>query len=186
MDEKKSLRMKTIARLNALSNDVYLTQSANIAEQLFKQDYWKEAHVIGITLSRKKEVSTEAIIKNAWNSNKRVAVPRVNVETHEMDFYFITSYDEVEETFFQLREPKVEECPFVSPDQIDTLIVPGLAFDLKGSRLGFGGGYYDRYLPSFKGTTVALAFDCQIVPSIPTEKHDIPIEHLITPQGALR
>ena len=71
----------------------------------------------------------------------------------------------------------------VEPNDIDLLIVPGIAFDSEGFRMGFGGGYYDRFLQSFKGNTVSLAFQEQIVSNLPKEDHDIPVEKIITDEG---
>ncbi|WP_100406807.1 5-formyltetrahydrofolate cyclo-ligase [Bacillus solitudinis] len=186
MIEKKTLRKQVLQQLDKLSNNQHKDLSANIADHLFRNIYWKEAGTIGITISRRREVCTTYIIEAAWALNKQIAVPRINKEKNVMCFYILKDYDDLEETFFELKEPKIENCQLLTPDEIDVMVVPGVAFDVHGYRLGFGGGYYDRYLVDFKGETVALAFDCQIVNKVPTEKHDVPVGHLITPEGIVR
>jgi len=86
---------------------------------------------------------------------------------------------------FGIMEPDVSKCEEVLPQEIDLACVPGLSFDLYGNRLGRGQGYYDRFLsqPEFKGKTVGLQFESQLIKKIPTECHDYPVQYLLTEKG---
>ena len=97
-----------------------------------------------------------------------------------MDFRKLERFDQLESVYSGLLEPIESKTNLVEPSDIDLLIVPGIAFDSEGFRMGFGGGYYDRFLQSFKGNTVSLAFREQIVSNLPKEDHDIPVEKIIT------
>lgn len=97
-----------------------------------------------------------------------------------MFFYAIENFGQLENVYMNLREPIVEETQLVVAEQIDIMIVPGVVFDKKGFRIGFGGGYYDRYLERYNGVTISLAFDTQIVNSVPIEPHDLPVDIIIT------
>ncbi|KFZ42926.1 hypothetical protein JS80_06790 [Anoxybacillus sp. KU2-6(11)] len=156
-----------------------------IHDILFQQHLWQTAHVIGITISRKIEVDTICIIERAWQEGKKVAIPKCDAATKQMMFREICSFQQTERSFFDLYEPIVEETKEIQKHEIELLFVPGLAFVRKGYRLGYGGGYYDRYLVDFPNYTLSLAYDCQIVSTLPIEKHDIPVQKIITNKGII-
>jgi len=180
MIEKKQLRQWMKDQLAQLTNMQYEQWSYEISNRLFDQAEWKDAKMIGITISNRPEVDTYQIIRRAWREGKKVAVPKCFPKENIMKFFQLNTFLQLEKVFRDLYEPKLEASLFVSPENIDYLIVPGLAFTKEGYRLGFGGGYYDRYLPHFQGRTVSLAFDIQVVEQIPFEQHDLPVEKIIT------
>lgn len=180
MDSKKNVRTSMKKVLQTMSQTDYLKRSATIAESLYQESEWRQAQTIGITVSIYPEVETKAIIAHAWSQGKRVAVPKCEAQLRQMDFRIITDYSQLECVYSGLSEPRVDQTVYVSPDELDLLIVPGLAFDVRGHRLGFGGGYYDRYLSRYTGNTLSLAFKEQVITHFPTETHDLPIGKIIT------
>jgi 5-formyltetrahydrofolate cyclo-ligase len=177
---KKELRHKIIKQLESLSEQDVRILNHRIQERLFKSDRWSQAKVIGITISRRREIETRHVIEKAWQEGKDVTVPKCFPDDKSMAFYTITDFKQLEEVYFGLKEPKVNGAVAVEPSQIDLLIVPGVCYTKKGYRVGYGGGYYDRYLQHFLGNTLSLLFECQLVKDIPTEKFDIPVELMIT------
>lgn len=116
----------------------------------------------------------------AWEQEKRVAVPKCDPYSHTMDFHTITSFTDLEKVNFPFFEPKVGQTKKAYPHTIDLLIVPGLVFDYEGYRIGYGGGYFDRYLQHFSNAAVSLALACQVIPQIERESFDQKVNKLIT------
>lgn len=181
---KKVLREETIKLLKDISVEKRQEIERNLESILIRQSYWKEAKTIGITLSQSLEWNTRSIIKRAWDEGKQVAVPKCLPKTKEMEFYLINSFDQLELAYFNIMEPLPNKAKKVNNNEIDLLVVPGLIFDKKGYRIGFGGGYYDRFLTSFKNKTVSLLSSYQLKDEIPRMEHDLPVQHLITEMGA--
>ena len=178
-DQKKKVRKKVKTSLEQLTEENRVEFTKKISRQLFDLNEWKKARVIGITISIPPEVPTLHIIEQAWREGKEVAIPKCNPENKTMQFKKITSFDQLESVYSGLLEP-VDSAVKVKPEEIQLLIVPGLAFTKDGYRLGFGGGYYDRFLSGYKRSTVSLAFDCQLIDEVPTELHDIPVDKVVT------
>jgi 5-formyltetrahydrofolate cyclo-ligase len=178
--EKKLQREFMKKKLKELNDMEYIKKSNDIAARLYRNHEWKNSNVIGITISRKREVQTCNIIKKAWELGKEVVVPKCFPEDKRMGFYQIKDFSQVEEVFFGLKEPTPALTKRVEHDEIDLLIVPGVCFSTDGYRIGYGGGYYDRYLENYKGKTVSLLFERQIINSIPIDNFDIPVQQLIT------
>ncbi|MGE7879582.1 5-formyltetrahydrofolate cyclo-ligase [Peribacillus muralis] len=182
---KKKLRQEVKSRLMKLTKQEHEERSNGIADNLFSLEEWKKAKTIGITISIHPEVPTVRIIEQAWREGKGVAVPKCDPDKKTMEFRKISSFNQLETVYHGLLEP-VAETAKVTKDELDALIVPGLAFTKEGFRLGFGGGYYDRFLPGYKGATLALAYEIQLVDELPVEVHDIAVGKLITPSKVLR
>lgn len=185
MEDKKQLRISMKSNLENLSFPLYEDHSYRIAGQLFKDEDWLEAKSIGITISRSPEVDTLQIIRKAWDLGKQVAIPKCNPQTRELVFRTFTRFSELEMVYSGLYEPIVSMTKEVPSDDLDLLIVPGLAFTRKGFRLGFGGGYYDRYLGENKAQTISLAFSQQLVAELPVEPHDLPVSKIITEEEVI-
>lgn len=179
-EEKKKLRTEILQRMNTLSEEQYTTLSEKIADSLYKQREWIEAKTIGITLSMEREVDTYAIIEKAWEEGKAIVVPKCNRETRTMTFRQITSFEQLETVYMNLREPAPSMTEEIVAEEIDLLVVPGVAFTRKGERVGYGGGYYDRYLVNYKGKALSLIFGFQIVAHIPVEPFDKNVQRIIT------
>lgn len=186
MNTKDLIRSQVKEALEALTAEVYTQASQQIADHLIGSPYWREAGVIALTISRELEVDTYGIIRQAWAQGKRVAIPRADFSKKTLTFYEINHFAQLEKRAFGLKEPIPEKCPIVPVNEMDLVVVPGLAFDRFGGRLGYGGGFYDRFLPNVRAKTVALAFPCQLLPAVPTEEHDRKVDYIIEPRGFFR
>lgn len=184
-EEKLRLRKQIIEHMNSLSKERYTTLSEQIAFSLYVQKEWAEAKTIGITLSMENEVNTYPIIEKAWEEGKKVVVPKCNKETRTMSFRQISNFDQLETVYMNLREPIPALTEEVNADEIDLQIVPGVAYTERGERIGYGGGYYDRYLMHYKGKTLSLAYSFQMVDHIPIEPFDKNVEKIITEKGTM-
>ncbi|GAB6553370.1 5-formyltetrahydrofolate cyclo-ligase [Bacillus mobilis] len=184
-EEKLRLRKQIIEHMNSLSEERYTTLSEQIAFSLYAQKEWAEAKTIGITLSMENEVNTYPIIEKAWEEGKNVVVPKCNKGTRTMSFRQISNFDQLETVYMNLREPIPALTEEVGADDIDLQIVPGVVYTGRGERIGYGGGYYDRYLVHYKGKTLSLAYSFQMVEHIPVEPFDKNVEKIITEKGTM-
>ncbi|MBO5451322.1 MAG: 5-formyltetrahydrofolate cyclo-ligase [Lachnospiraceae bacterium] len=187
--DKKILRHKMLNLRNQLSAKECEKRSEQIAEHLLNTDAYQRAEYLLVYMHYQKEVMTNQIITHALNVGKHVFVPRVSGK--DMEFYEIHSFKDCSCGFHGILEPS-KTCgslPEVfcnmlsSPSKQNTLmILPGLAFDATGHRLGYGGGYYDRYLSQtgIECEKMAVAFSFQIIEHVPYEEHDILIDCVIT------
>lgn len=180
MNDKKVLRKQISQQLSKLTKPQYEHLSYKIAQDLYQETAWKESSTIGITISKMPEVDTYQIIRKAWEEKKRIVVPKCFPKDRSMEFRTLTAFNQLESVYYGLFEPIVDATQFVSKKDIDLIIVPGLGFTKQGYRLGFGGGYYDRYLLDYQGSTLSLAFHSQILQTLPIEPHDIPVAKIIT------
>jgi 5-formyltetrahydrofolate cyclo-ligase len=130
---------------------------------------------VGVYLSLPHEISLDPLISALLERGITVAAPRVDTEGGEMSFWQLESLDAVEIGLWQVRQPPDIQCI----DELPLIVVPGLAFDPSGGRLGMGGGWYDRFLCASK-CAVGVAFDCQMVPEVPLEAHDIRMNFVAT------
>ncbi|QQZ10859.1 5-formyltetrahydrofolate cyclo-ligase [Heyndrickxia vini] len=178
--EKKELREHLKKELSLIDRCTYEQNSYLIAKQLFGLQQFNAASTVAITLSRFPEVDTWQIIRKGWEVGKRMVVPKCLPKTKEMVFREITSFKQLESVYFGLFEPIDCQTIEVKKDELDLIIVPGITFTRNGYRIGFGGGYYDRFLSDYQGKTISLAFSAQIKLDIPIEKHDIPVQRIIT------
>ncbi|WP_160848327.1 5-formyltetrahydrofolate cyclo-ligase [Pontibacillus yanchengensis] len=182
---KKELRKKGLDILKSLVGEERNKISTEIEKSLYQTELWKKSNVIGITISQAHEIDTYPVIKNAWEDGKQVAIPKCYPKQNQLVFYQFTSFDDLETVYYGLKEPIMEKTKELHRDEIDLMIVPGLLFDNRGYRIGYGGGYYDRYLVHFPNHTIALATNRQLVEEVPNDVYDIPVQHLITESGVI-
>ena len=167
-------------QLKRMDEETYFHRSRLILQRLLQEPSIIEGKTIAVTISGFPEVETRELIKALWGLKKIVAVPKCEPKTREMYFYAITSFEQLETVYLNITEPKVIETTYTPKEEIDVMIVPGVVFNERGYRVGFGGGYYDRYLSAFSGEKLSIAFDEQIADAIPTEAHDIPVNIILT------
>ncbi|MEH7388121.1 5-formyltetrahydrofolate cyclo-ligase [Bacillus sp. JJ1521] len=180
MKTKQEMRKEMKGTLRSIDKDTLHKWSQEITEQVLSLPEWTNAKTIGITISGEYEVNTKYLIEKAWESKKRVAVPKCHPQSKTMSFHDITSFSQLEVVFYGLQEPIEEQTQVVLHNEIDILFVPGLSFVTTGYRLGHGGGYYDRYLAEYQGKTVSLAFPEQLVEELPVEPFDLPVQKIVT------
>lgn len=175
---KKKLKQQTF--------DTFKQNCSLIYAKLYHKRAWKSAKTIGITLSIHGEVETRPIIERAWKLGKRVAVPKSNPRLRTLAFYVIQSFQQVEKGYAGIMEPDLKQTKKINHDEIDLLFVPGLVFDREGYRIGYGGGYYDRFLRTYRNKTLSLAFDFQIVDRLPRYSYDLPVQCIITEKDDIK
>jgi 5-formyltetrahydrofolate cyclo-ligase len=186
MIKKEVHREKGKQILHNLSLEAREKLSKQIAEHVLLTSWWKQAKMIGITIPQKDELDTTFIIKKAWEQNKGVAVPKCYPKNNnEMIFYEITDWDQLDKGYVGIYEPDPAKCRPVHKKEINIMFVPGVLFGRNGYRIGYGGGYYDRYLKDFQALTVSLAIEKQIVQQVPHEDYDLPVNQIITENGII-
>ena len=179
----KSDIRKTIYKIRKeMTEQEHAEQSYDIFNQIINMDVYKNAACIYAYCDINNEVATSMIIKSALSSGKRVALPKiVSVNgKDEMQFFEITQLDEtqIKKGYFGIPEPVTE----ITPPAPDIVIVPGVAFSKKLQRLGYGGGFYDRFLDDSM-IKIAPAFEFQLYDELPCEDHDILMDYIVTPDG---
>lgn len=177
---KATLRKSMQEKIANLSETERAEISKKIQKRLFESKLWEQADTIGIYLSVGHEWDTRAIVEQAWQAGKKVAIPKTIPAEQELNFYQINDFSDVQPGHFNLDEPVVEKTLLLAKDEIDLLVVPGLVFSKDGYRIGFGGGYYDRFLTDFIHPTISLVWTGQLVDYLPTEWYDIPVQYLCT------
>ncbi len=179
---KKTFRNKQIEIIRRhVGESGYLAEEFKLYAKLRAEDSWKNARIIALTISTGIEIDTKPLISLAWADKKKVVVPKT-FPGRKMEFFEIVPESEYELTSFGLLEPK-DETKFVSGDQIDLIVVPGVAFTLEGQRLGYGGGFYDRYLSGYRGDTIALADSSRLYekPEWGEDEFDIAVQKVLKP-----
>lgn len=175
--DKKSLRTQISARKKELTPLQMEAASQSLAEQLFAHPLYQAASAVYGYLSFNQEVRTAPILRRAQRDGKRVAVPKIT--NGIMRFYWLDDLDAVAPGFYGICEPGPDAEEAEADEAL--VLMPGLAFDRHGYRVGYGGGYYDRYLSRHpEHPTLALCYDFQIVDEVPVDEHDIPVGILLT------
>ena len=176
--DKKALRREIGEKKRALSEAQIEARSRVLADRLFAAEQYRQCKSLYAYLSFNQEVRTSPIIERAWADGKRVAVPKV--VGNEMVFIWIDSFDNLApQGAYNITEP-IEDGP-VADDATALVLMPGLAFDREGRRVGYGGGYYDRFLEKEPDhPLVALCYDFQLVDHLEVEAHDVPVDVVIT------
>ncbi len=174
---KTSLRKKVAAARDGLSPQVRDVASREIEKRLFLLPEFRAARTVMFFASFRSEVDTLPMIRETLKAGKRVILPKVTGK--ELALFEIGDLEtDTVPGAWGIPEP-IERRP-ASVDDVDLMIVPGLAFDGKGNRLGYGAGFYDRILPGCRKATVALAFEVQIVSEVPVTALDIPVQKIVT------
>jgi len=180
---KNKFRSELLKKLKSHKEDERLDKSSKIAKKLFLLKEYVQAKTVLFYLSLDGEVDTVRMIKKSIEQGKRVAVPVIRKETRELVPSLLKDYDaELARGPYGTRHPKEEYIRPIPLEALDLVVVPGLAFDKAGNRLGRGLGYYDRFLCRLPKDipTVGLAFDFQVVSDFPPlEPHDCPVTKVL-------
>lgn len=164
-----------------------------IAKRVLGLDAWRQATLVLAYLSFGSEVETRGLVRAAWDEGRRVAVPRCVAGVRRMEWVEIRSLEGLVPGAFGIEEPPAAwpalgEGEALAPDVLS--LVPGLVFDRAGMRLGYGGGYYDRFLGSFAGTSVGLCPGALLVRSLAekgvADGHDLPVDIVVSERGVCR
>ena len=184
---KRQIRHQMQSALAAIGPQAQEAKSKLACEALVRLEEFTRARTVMIYLDIPHEVHTAEVAQSAWQDGKTVLVPKVDWKQRRMTAAAIRSLEAgVEQTPSGLREPT--DCEPWPAETIDLVVVPALAFDRQGNRLGRGGGYYDRFLacPGMRATRCGLAFAEQLVDELPTSDHDVPMDLIVTDADVLR
>lgn len=175
---KKEIRAEVKKRRREADEETLHEKSLQILERFRQLSAYKDASLLLAYVDAKREVETRLLMRCAWDDGKKVAAPRVDGDGI-MHFYYLRSLKDLEPGAFGIMEPQAD-CRICEPEE-GLLLMPGVAFDEQGHRVGYGGGYYDRYLEKHPHLIhIALAFEFQIFPEVPSEKHDICPDLIVT------
>ena len=182
MKSKDDIRKELLKKRDILTSEEVEAKSRAIFEKLVNNEAYKNAENILIYVSFFTEVKTDEIILDALSLGKNVFCPKVtNRDLGFMKFVRIYDTSELSEGYFGIREPEISESSEIYTSSPNTLvIIPGVAFDKKGNRIGYKGGFYDRFLADHnEAYTIAIAYSFQILDEIIPEIHDIPVNEVI-------
>ncbi len=177
-EEKRLLREKyRLIRARAKSAD----RDLRIYSRFIQNEAYKNADTLFMYYSVKGEADTLKIIDSALSDGKRVALPKCTDKNGNMEFYFIGDREiSLADGVFSLKEPDTSVCSKAAFGENNLCVVPALAFDKTGNRLGYGGGYYDRFLSTFKGQRIGLCYEECLCELLPCESHDLRVDMIIT------
>lgn len=182
LDAKRGLRARILRERDATPAEDRATASASIAALLLAREDFASSKTVLLTLPFGSEWDTRALLRAALAGAKTVALPRVNLATRMLDICAITRIEhDAAPGYRGIPEPGAH-CELLGVASIDWVLVPGVAFDRAGHRIGYGGGYYDRLLPLLRADAhrVAGAFELQLVDHVPAASHDVAVNAVVT------
>lgn len=182
--DKACLRKRMLELRSRMAPDARKKKEEALYEVLFNSSAWKNAPAIAVFVSYKDELNTRPIIERAWLEGKEIVTPKVrNLKNREMDFIKIRSWEDVGEGYKGILEPISDQAATVTPETL--VLLPGLAFDRHGWRLGYGGGFYDAFLGKMekRPPCIGLCFSEQIVEEVPHEQFDASIDKICSEIG---
>ncbi|MBR7149119.1 MAG: 5-formyltetrahydrofolate cyclo-ligase [Firmicutes bacterium] len=188
--DKTALRKQMLQLRSQLKPKYLENSSKRMGGQIAALSAFRDAELVMLYHSFKNEAGTLPLIQYCLNTNKKVALPLV-VKTEdsvlELRAYQIPGLDALKPGSMGIMEPDPLLCEPVDPAMIDLIVVPGIAFDSTGGRIGYGKGCYDRFLPLLLDDVpiIGLAYDFQVLPRVPQEKTDVRMDAIVTEKGIL-
>lgn len=185
--QRAQLRRAVLGRRLALPADRVAELSARVRAHLVSHPVWRASRVVLAYASFRQEVDTFPLLAEALARGKELVLPRVDRASRSLDLLRVKDLEtDLRPGYQGILEPDPARCAPTDPHLIDLVLVPGVVFDRRGFRLGYGGGYYDRLLGSLpRAVRVGLAFSLQVVEEIPVLPHDLPVDILVTEDGIL-
>ena len=179
---KSELRKQVLQEMKAMPQEQKQAMDRALTERFLNHSFYQEAKVIATYLSFPHEFQTQELIEQALRDGKKVLIPKTYPKGR-MEFV-VYDPQRLVKTSFGLLEPPQGNLEVVDASQIDLIHVPGLAFTREGYRIGYGGGYYDRYLENFAGDSMSTIYPCQ-VQEFNSEDHDVPVQEVLIYEGNL-
>lgn len=183
MPDKSELRQYLLKRRDEIPVEVRRIKDKSIHERISSLEQFKNAAVIFFFASFRSEVNTFPLMKKAIDDGKRAVVPKVDRNNRCLVLFEIKEIEELVSGYMGIPEPlTAANARMVEPNSVDAIIIPGAGFDLRGNRIGYSGGYYDRLLAALsqKPPVIAPAYEEQILEEIPAEPHDIKVDIIVT------
>lgn len=182
--EKKELRKKFLQIRNSIDDNARLCMSREITERLIKNDEYINASAVFVYVSVGSEVDTHFLLARILKDGKHLIVPKCNTKERVMELYEITSLNQLDIGAYNIPEPSEAAVHSgtarrVEREAVCLAVVPALAFDRYGMRLGYGGGYYDRFLNGFPGYAVGFAYPQCMADKLPNEEFDCKVNEVI-------
>ena len=182
-ESKDDIRNRVVTAIQTLSAEALAEKTSKIGNRLFEFANFLESNISLLYMPQRFAVDTTRIIQRCFDYRKIVALPAFNTEKHKMQLFKVDEF-EADMTLGprDILEPQPERCKVIPIERIDIAIIPGVALDEKGGRIGSGEGNYDRFIGKLPITTrkVALSLECQIVQQVPMESHDKFMDIIIT------
>ncbi len=183
MMDKITLRGVLLQKRAEFSREERREMDRDIAAGMIGSPFFKNASMLLIYAPLETEINLLPVAHIARKHGIPVAFPRCDKETNTMQFYFLPEGQKLTPGAYGIPEPP-EDAPLCHPDEHALCIVPALSYDISGNRIGYGKGYYDRYLATFPGVTVGATYASMLLKNVPTEAHDLPVNWLFTERGA--
>lgn len=180
-DDKRAFRKAMLLKRDAVPYEIRIEADEARNECIRSWETYQTAELLLFYVSYRSEADTRQLMKEALEAGRDVAVPKV--VGSDMVFYRITEFTQLVEGYKGILEPDTEKCEAVTGDlqKRTILFVPGCAFDKSGGRMGYGGGFYDRFMEQYPDMLkVALAYEEQLVEDVPREAHDKPVDVIVT------
>jgi 5-formyltetrahydrofolate cyclo-ligase len=186
-ERKRELRRRILRMRESLTPEEVRRESQAVCERLVCHPAFDGGETILFYFPFRKEVDVRPAMEEAWSAGKRVVLPKADPETKSLAFYQLKRGEPLVSGSYGIPEPPGEESARIPPDAIDLVVVPGVAFDEQGYRLGYGGGYYDRFFSRHPGPfqRIGVAYPFQVVSTVYPDVHDQRLDGLITPTVTL-
>ncbi len=185
-EQKTAIRQQFRVLARSIAPEQSAAASEDLRKNLLSSPYWQQAQRILMFYPLNDEPDIAPLLEQALAAGKTIALPRYNSSLGVYEAALIRNLTEdLVPGRFGVREPS-PNCPALPLNQLDLTLVPGIAFDPSGRRLGRGKGFYDRLLPGTTGMTLGLAFDWQESDALPTEPHDVELDAILTPTRWLK
>lgn len=181
-EKKKALRKEIAQRVKALEPDYIAMSDKRIVEHIMAQDIYRNAKTIFVYVGMDRELNTKPLIQQAFAEGKRVGVPYCRTASI-MDVYEITSLDNMVLNKFGTEEPDPNTATLIEKEEIDFALIPCASCNTKGDRIGFGRGYYDRFLEHASFDKILALREQLLTEDIPLGQYDVPIPYVVTEKG---
>lgn len=187
MVEKALIRKETLQKRDAIDSAARKAKDLLIKDRLFSLPEIHKAGIIFFFASFRSEVSTFPMMEEAYRLGKRIVLPRVDRKIKGLALYEVKGLSELSPGCMDIPEPNVPEERRMDINGVDVIIMPGVAFDQNGNRIGYGAGFYDKLLSGLKKQTplIAITYEEQVLDSVPSEPHDIKVHKIVTDKRAL-
>lgn len=181
---KAELRQELDGRRKALPRAEWEAASEAAQRAMIGSAWWSAAKAVMLYQPIGRELGISLMVEAALASGKRLALPRCDAKRVMHARLWDGTLESLVRSKFGILEPE-SSAPVIPPTELDLLVIPGVGFDREGYRLGWGGGFYDRYLPQTAGVKVGIGFGVQVVEALPREAHDVRLDGVVTEAGLL-